>query len=180
MGDLLIAYKREEKIKVISLLTLEEIPYVSSTRALSEKIISLLSNDHFNIYNFCNQERFHYERDLSGRLEGIMKAAERYQEGAYYKTDETECAIRIFVDQLYRGIGNYPKYKRFRDLGLYVKSLEEEYMVQNDIDTQTVRNVGMIQSSEVSKAFEKILNRPQKIFTKSVSGGEQFSYFPPR
>ncbi len=142
LSELLIAYRSNGSINKLKLLTPEESEYVITRNALSNKIIALMNYEYFNLYNFCHncdvKTRYYKTKsDLEDFLEEIENAAERYEKGATDNTMEIQTAIRNFVDQLYKGTGDNSKYKRFREIGLYVKSVHDKYQKKAGIN-QTV------------------------------------------
>lgn len=159
LSKLLIAYRIKGGINTIKLLTPEETEYVISRSDLSNKIIELMAYEGFNIYNFCNScdNKTRYYKttsDLEKYLEIIENAAERYDKGATDTKLEIETAIRNFVDQLYNGTGETPKYKRFREIGLYVKSLHDKY--QKPVVNQAYE----LSPKELERLFEEKYELP--------------------
>lgn len=132
LSKLLIAYRSKGTINKLKLLTPEEARYVITRNLLSNRIIALMNYECFNIYNFCHNcdiktRYFKTKSDLEDFLEDIENAAERYEKGATDNIMEIQTAIRNFVNQLYYGVEDNPKYKRFREIGLYVKSIHDKY-----------------------------------------------------
>lgn len=160
LSKLLIAYRTKGTINKLKLLTPEESEYVITRKALSDKIIALMDYTSFNIFNFCyncdSKTRFYKTKsDLEDYLESIENAAERYDKGATDDTMEIQTAIMNFVNQLYRGTGNIPKYKRFREIGLYVKSLHDKYQKNfvQKVELQTA-DLEQVLETKINKTSE--------------------------